>query len=113
MRGLLEAGGYRVRAAADGMQAWDLLQHEDFDLVVSDVDMPGMTGFDLTTRIRNHPRLGRLPVILVTGQERPEDRQRGLELGANAYILKSRFDEGILMDTVEKLVGSAGTGATR
>ncbi len=113
MRGLLEAGGYRVRAAADGMQAWDLLQHEDFDLVVSDVDMPGMTGFDLTTRIRNHPRLGRLPVILVTGQERPEDRQRGLELGANAYILKSRFDEGILMDTVEKLVGGAGAVSTR
>ncbi len=113
MRGLLEAGGYRVRAAADGMQAWDLLQREDFDLVVSDVDMPGMTGFDLTTRIRNHPRLGRLPVILVTGQERPEDRQRGLELGANTYILKSRFDEGILMDTVEKLVGSAGAASSR
>lgn len=113
MRGLLEAGGYRVRAAADGMQAWELLQHEDFDLVVSDVDMPGMTGFDLTTRIRNHPRLGRLPVILVTGQERPEDRQRGLELGANAYILKSRFDEGILMNTVEKLVGSADAVSTR
>ncbi len=113
MRGLLEAGGYRVRVAADGSQAWDLLQHEDFDLVVSDVDMPGITGFDLTVKIRNHPRLGRLPVILVTGQERPQDRQRGLELGANAYILKSRFDEGILMDTVERLVGSSGQAPGR
>jgi len=113
MRGLLEAGGYRVRAAADGSQAWELLQHEDFDLVVSDVDMPGMTGFDLTVKIRSHPRLSRLPVILVTGQERPQDRQRGLELGANAYILKSRFEEGILMDTVERLVGTPGPAPTR
>ena len=113
MRGLLESAGYRVRSAVDGSQAWELLQQEEFDLVVSDVDMPGMTGFDLASRIRNHPRLGRTPVVLVTGQERPEDRQRGLDLGANAYILKSRFDEGILLDTVEKLVGSAKPGGPR
>lgn len=107
MRGLLESAGYRVKSAVDGSQAWEFLQQEEFDLVVSDVDMPGMTGFDLTMRIRSHPRLNRLPVILVTGQERPQDRQRGLELGASAYLLKSRFDEGILLDTVEKLVGGA------
>lgn len=113
MRGLLESAGYRVKVAADGSQAWELLQQEEFDLVVSDVDMPGMTGFDLVTRVRAHPRTARIPLILVTGQERPEDRQRGLELGANAYLLKSRFDEGILLDNVEKLVGGVAPAVRR
>lgn len=111
MRGLLESANYQVKVAADGTQAWDLLQQEEFDLIVSDVDMPGITGFDLTVKVRSSARLRNIPLILVTGQERPEDRQRGLQLGASSYILKSRFDEGVLLEAVERLVGEAPLSA--
>ena len=82
-------------------------QKEDFDLVVSDVDMPGMTGFDLVVKVRSNQRLKHLPLILVTGQEHNDDRQRGLQLGASAYLNKSEFDEGVLLESVERLVGEA------
>lgn len=107
MRSLLEGANYNVKAAIDGAQAWDFLQKEDFDLVVSDVDMPGMTGFDLVVKVRSNKRLKHLPLILVTGQEHNDDRQRGLQLGASAYLNKSEFDEGVLLESVERLVGEA------
>ncbi len=107
MRSLLEGANYNVKAAADGAQAWDLVQKEDFDLVISDVDMPGMTGFDLVVKVRSNQRLKHLPLILVTGQEHNDDRQRGLQLGASAYLNKSEFDEGVLLESVERLVGEA------
>ncbi len=109
MRSILEGANYAVEQAVDGDQAWDMLLHDNYDLLVSDVDMPGMTGLDLTIKIRTHNQLNKLPIILVTGQERQEDRQRGLNLGANAYLLKSRFDEGVLLETVESLIGEART----
>ena len=105
IRGLLEAAGFIVRAAADGSQAWELLQNEKFDLLISDVDMPGITGFDLSIKVRSNSRLGKIPIILITGQERIEDRQRGLKLGANAYIEKSSFDKGLLLETVTRFLG--------
>lgn len=109
MRSLLESANYKVKVAVDGGQAWEMLQTEPVDLVVSDVDMPGITGFDLTVKMRSSAKLRHLPLILVTGQERDEDRQRGLKLGASSYILKSRFDEGILLESVERLVGEASS----
>ena len=100
IRGLLETSGFIVRTAADGSQAWELLQNEKFGLLISDVDMPSLTGFDLTIKIRSDSRLSKMPIILISGQERIEDRQRGLKLGANAYIEKSSFDQGLLLDAV-------------
>ncbi len=111
IRDLLEASGFIVRTAADGSQAWELLQNEKFGLLISDVDMPSITGFDLTTKIRSNSRLNKMPIILITGQERMEDRQRGLELGANAYIEKRSFDKGLLLDTVTKFLGEAKSRA--
>lgn len=105
IRGLLEASGFIVRAAADGSQAWEMLQNEKFDLIISDVDMPGMTGFDLAIKVRSNSRLNKMPIILITGQERIEDRQRGLKLGANAYIEKSSFDKGLLLEAVTRFLG--------
>ncbi|MGM9991638.1 MAG: response regulator [Candidatus Bruticola sp.] len=105
IRGLLEAAGFRVRVAADGSQAWELMQNEKFDMLISDVDMPGITGFDLVIKVRSNSRLSKTPIILITGQERIEDRQRGLKLGANAYIGKSSFDKGLLLEAVTRFLG--------
>ncbi len=103
-RNILETAGYTVRVAADGMEAWLLLQREPVDLVVSDVMMPHMTGFELTSRIRGDKHLGNLPVVLVTAQESPQDREQGLAAGADAYLVKSAFDQDNLLTTIERLI---------
>ena len=102
-KNLLEAAGYRVRVAADGLEGWTALKEEDFDLVVSDVDMPRMDGFDLTARIRADQKLAGLPVVLVTALESREDKERGIEVGANAYIIKSSFDQSNLLEIIRRL----------
>jgi two-component system, chemotaxis family, sensor kinase CheA len=104
LRGILESAGYRVRTAVDGMEAWSALHLEPFDLVVSDVEMPRMNGFDLTSRIRADKRLADLPVVLVTALESREDRERGVNAGANAYILKGGFEQNMLLEAVRRLV---------
>jgi two-component system chemotaxis sensor kinase CheA len=102
-RSLLEAAGYRVAVAVDGADAWETLEHEDFDLVVSDVDMPRMDGFELTTRIRADARLADLPVVLVSALETREDKERGIRVGANGYVAKSSFDRSTLLDLIRRL----------
>lgn len=101
---MLEAAGYRVQVAVDGMDAWTLLMSETFDLVVSDVDMPRMDGFELTARIRAEAKLVDLPVVLVTAMETREDKERGILSGANAYVIKSSFDESNLLEIIRRLV---------
>jgi len=103
-RNLLEAAGYEVRVAVDGVEAWTALRTEGFDLVVSDVDMPRMDGFELTARIRADQKLGDLPVVLVTALEAREDKERGIEVGANAYVIKSSFDQSNLLEIIRRLV---------
>jgi two-component system chemotaxis sensor kinase CheA len=103
-KNLLEAAGYQVRVAVDGTDAWRLLKSEKFDLVVSDVDMPRMDGFDLTARIRGDRKLAELPVVLVTALESREDKERGIEVGANAYLIKSTFDQSNLLEIIRRLV---------
>jgi two-component system chemotaxis sensor kinase CheA len=103
-KNLLEAAGYEVRVAVDGVEAWTLLKSEAIDLVVSDVDMPRMDGLALTERIRGDRALADLPVVLVTALESREDKERGIEVGANAYIVKSSFDQSNLLEIVGRLV---------
>lgn len=105
LRNYLETAGYRVRTAFDGQEAFDILADEAFDIVVSDVEMPRMNGFELTANIRKVPGLEQLPVILVTALESADDRSKGMEAGANAYIVKSSFEKGNLLDTIKRLVG--------
>lgn len=102
---VLEAAGYHVTAAVDGQDAWEKLQQEPVELVVSDVEMPRMTGFDLCRRMRSSKRFAEVPVVLVTGMETAEDRALGLEVGADAYILKSSFDQEGLLATIRQLIG--------
>lgn len=104
LKNVLESAGYRVRTAVDGLDAWATLKVEDFDLVVSDVEMPRLNGFDLTARIRADEKLSELPVILVTALASAEDRARGVDAGANAYIVKSSFDQGNLLEVVRRLI---------
>ena len=104
LKGILEGAGYRVRIAVDGLDAFTILREELFDLVVSDVEMPRMNGLDLTARIRAEKRLSELPVVLVTALGSRDERERGIDAGANAYIVKSSFDQSNLLEVVQRLV---------
>jgi two-component system chemotaxis sensor kinase CheA len=103
-KAILEEAGYEVRLAADGHQAWRILQKEAIDLVVADVEMPGMDGFTLTQTLRHSTTLRRIPVVLVTSLSTDKDRARGLEVGADAYIVKSGFDRSRLLEAVGQLL---------
>lgn len=104
LRNILESSGYKVRTAVDGLEAFQFLQNDSFDLVVSDVEMPRLNGFDLTLRIRGDKVLSEIPVILVTALDSPADRQRGMECGANAYIVKGSFEQSNLLETIQRLI---------
>lgn len=105
MKGILESAGYDVTAAVDGQDAWQRMQEtSDFELVVSDVDMPNMNGFELTTRIRQSTDFEHLPIILVTSRDSDEDKALGAESGANAYLVKSSFHQTDVLDTIEQLL---------
>jgi two-component system chemotaxis sensor kinase CheA len=104
LQNILESSGYSVRTTPDGAAAFTTLQNETFDLLVSDVEMPRMDGFELTRRVRANPRLAELPVVLITALEAQDDRARGVEAGANAYIVKSGFDQGNLLEIIARLI---------
>ncbi len=104
LRSILRSAGYAVEVATDGHDAWARLAELQVDLVVSDVDMPRMDGLELTARIRQDPRLERLPVVLVTSLGSEQDRRRGIEAGADAYIVKGAFDQQHLLDTIRRFV---------
>jgi two-component system chemotaxis sensor kinase CheA len=104
LKNILESAGYQVTTAVDGLDAFTRAKSGDFDLVVSDVDMPRMNGFELTLKIKSDQKLNETPVVLVTALESREDRERGIEAGANAYIIKSSFDQGNLLEVIKKLI---------
>ena len=103
LKNILESSGYLVRTAIDGVDALTQLKTEICDIVISDVEMPRMDGFQLTAAIRGDSRFASLPVILVTGLESRADRERGIDVGASAYLVKSSFDQGSLIDVIRKL----------
>lgn len=104
LKAILEGAGYQVATANDGLEAWNALKQGQFDLLVSDVEMPRLDGFTLTSRIRADRELAHLPVVLVTALHSAEDRARGLEAGANAYLVKSGFDQESLLDAIRRLI---------
>ena len=103
-KGILETAGYEVRVAADGMEAWEVLQSAPCDLLVSDVNMPRMDGLELTAKLRSDTRFRDFPVILVTSLDSPQDHARGVEAGADAYIVKSAFSRDGLLQAVQRLI---------
>jgi two-component system chemotaxis sensor kinase CheA len=104
-RSILEAAGYRVETARDGRAAWDLLRAgTPVDLVLTDIEMPELDGLGLAAEIRGNTETASLPIVMVTSRGSDEDRRRGLDAGADAYIVKEGFDQRGLLDTVRRLV---------
>lgn len=106
-RKLLESKGYRVEVAKDGMDGWNAVRSGNFDLVVSDVDMPRLDGIELTKLIKRDPRLREMPVMIVSYKDREEDRRRGLDAGADYYLTKASFHDTTMIDAVRDLIGDA------
>ncbi|CAN5310171.1 Wsp signal transduction system sensor histidine kinase WspE [soil metagenome] len=106
-RKLLLNRGYDVAVAVDGLDGWNMLRAEAFEMVVSDVDMQRMDGIELVSRIKRDPRLQNVPVVVVSYKDRQDDRQRGLDAGADYYLAKSSFHDEALLDAVEDLIGRA------
>lgn len=105
LKGILELAGYKVTTAVDGVDGYTQLRSGgSFDAVVSDVEMPRMDGFDLTAKIRADKKLAELPVVLVTALESREDRERGIDVGADAYIVKRSFEQSNLLETLGRLI---------
>jgi two-component system sensor histidine kinase and response regulator WspE len=104
-RKLLLQRGYDVAVAVDGMDGWNALRSEHFDLLVSDIDMPRMDGIELVTLIRRDNRLQSLPIMVVSYKDREEDRRRGLDAGADYYLAKASFHDEALLDAVVDLIG--------
>jgi two-component system chemotaxis sensor kinase CheA len=103
-RRLFEGAGYKVVVANNGLEGYNTLQTRKFDAVVSDIEMPSLDGLSLTTKIRQHPEYRDLPIILVTTLSSDEDRRRGANAGANAYIAKGKFNQEVLLETLAKLI---------
>ena len=104
-RKLLNESGYLAEVAADGMEAWTAVNHGEFDLVITDVDMPRMDGIALTSLMKRDPRLRSVPVLIVSYKDREEDRLRGLDAGADYYLTKEDFDDKLLVQSVIALIG--------
>ena len=104
LKNILETAGYQVVTAIDGAAAYTRARSEEFDLILSDVDMPRMNGFELTVKVKSDTRLRDIPVVLVTSLESRDDKERGIEAGADAYIVKSSFDQGNLLEVIRKLI---------
>jgi two-component system, chemotaxis family, sensor histidine kinase and response regulator WspE len=106
-RKLLASRGYDVSVAVDGMDGWNAVRAADFDLVITDIDMPRLDGIELVTLIKRDAHLSALPVMIVSYKDRAEDRQRGLDAGADYYLAKGSFHDQALLDAVRDLIGEA------
>ncbi|MBV9123415.1 MAG: response regulator, partial [Planctomycetes bacterium] len=103
-KSILEAAGYDVTVAVDGADAWQTLQEHGTDLLVSDVDMPRMDGFALAEAVRQSKRFQDLPIVLVTSRQSEQDKARGIEVEADAYLVKSAFDQKNLLEAIAQLI---------
>lgn len=104
LKNILETASYQVTTAIDGVDAMTALRSGAFDVLVSDIEMPRMDGFDLTAKVRADAKLAELPVVLVTALGSREHQERGIDVGANAYIIKSNFDQSNLLETIRRLL---------
>jgi chemotaxis protein histidine kinase CheA len=103
-KNVLENQDYQVTTAVDGQEAWEMLQKQSFSLLITDVMMPNMDGFELTDHVKKSEKLRNLPVIIVTSRDSEEEKLRGLEVGADFYLIKNEFESGILLQIVEQLL---------
>jgi two-component system sensor histidine kinase and response regulator WspE len=104
---MLTARGFVAEVAVDGMDAWNAVRAGSYDLVITDIDMPRMDGIELARRIKQDDRLKSMPVLIVSYKDREQDRQRGLEAGADCYLTKGSFHDETLIQVVVELIGEA------
>ncbi|MGE5621227.1 MAG: response regulator [archaeon] len=104
LKDILESAGFSVSLAVDGTDALAKIKTGNFDLIVTDVEMPRMNGFDLTRALRQDEKFKAVPVILVTALSSPEDKTRGIDSGADAYVVKSSFDQSNLLEVIQRLI---------
>jgi two-component system chemotaxis sensor kinase CheA len=102
---ILETAGYKVHLATSAEEALEKAREKDYDLFVVDVEMPGMDGFEFVAHARSTPALASIPAILVTSRNSAQDKKRGEEAGARAYVVKSEFDQAQLLQTIRRLIG--------
>lgn len=102
---LLEACGYQVTVAVNGKAAWSVLQKQNFDLIITDIEMPLMNGFELSERIKRSEKFRNIPIIVVSSLNSEAEKRRGIEVGANAYIVKHQFESRVLLDVIQQLIG--------
>ena len=105
-RKILENQGYKVETAVNGIDAWNAIRTNQYDLIITDVDMPRMNGIELVNQIKNHPIFKSLPVIIVSYKDRQEDYLKGLDAGANYYLTKSSFHDDTFLKAVIDLIGN-------
>ena len=103
-KSILEAHGYRVRVAVDGLEALESLRVEKADLIITDIQMPRLDGFGFVEALKADSGLKRIPVIIVSSVEQAEDQERGLLLGADAYVVKRKFDQTELLDAIRQMI---------
>ena len=106
MARILATLGYEVREAEDGVRAVELLEAEDFDLVLTDIEMPRMGGIELIERVRAEPRWRALPVVVLSTRGSEQDKKKGVEAGADAYLVKTEFSESMLQEAIERRLGA-------
>jgi two-component system chemotaxis sensor kinase CheA/two-component system sensor histidine kinase and response regulator WspE len=94
-----------VTTAEDGLDGWQKALGGRFDAVLTDVEMPGLDGFSLTAKLRTHDRYQATPIVIITSREQEEDKRRGIQVGADAYIVKGDFDQSSLLETLHNLLG--------
>lgn len=104
LRNFVESEGFNVQTASDGKDALDIIEKEAFDIVVTDIEMPHMNGFELTKIIKSNVSTRDIPIILVTALESDEDKKKGMDAGADAYIVKSSFEKSNLVETINQLI---------
>ncbi|ETR74431.1 MAG: two-component system, chemotaxis family, sensor kinase CheA [Candidatus Magnetoglobus multicellularis str. Araruama] len=106
-KSILESYGYDVSLASDGAEAYGMTQSNQYDLVLTDIEMPAMNGFELTQKLRQSDRYAQTPIVLLTSMDQAEHKKRGISAGANAYIVKGDFDQSNLLDVIEGLLAGA------
>ena len=102
---VLQNNGYEVATAVDGIEGFNKAKESKFDLVITDIEMPRMDGFELISLLKKSEELKDIPTIIVSFKERDEDKRRGIEVGADKYITKSKYNDDILLEAVAKLIG--------
>lgn len=104
LKNILDSAGYIVKTAVDGAEAYSIMLQEKIDLLLSDIEMPRLNGFDLTLKVRENEMLKDIPIVLCTSLSTKEDKEKGILVGANAYIIKSSFEQSNLLETIQRLL---------